>query len=597
MHSISLFSHLRHTIFPYSRQGSWGKGIQKIDSIKEISNQLLQSSKRDLIVWDVDDVLFTPSDKVLQPGYPFFPHPLDKIKQLSSPRKEKMMSRIYTQTKMQLIESEFLNLFWQLKQKEIKTLALTAFETPSFGIIQDTVEKRLQELNSFGFDFSSSFPNYSCFHLEEGFPSRSPFFKKGVLFSAPHAKGNVLNAFLEHISYSPSQLWVIDDCEKNLHSILKSVKLKGRIHCLHYRGAEHLPKSTDREMGLFQVNHLLKTGAWLSDTTLKREEENVAFSAVFDLLSDQKLQSIPTVITPYHWPDIDGIACTQAFVELLKKIGFQRVRGAISQTPQKEPLWIMQKLGFSFPQIETTSEDQIFLVDVSDHQDLPSSLVLQHIRLVIDHRQYTDLSRMPHALPWIEKVGSAATMIYQLYKKFKIIPTPLSAKLLYAAIMSNTICCKTRNTTFDDISAAKELQKIGHIDESFIHEMFEAKSDLSQTSLFQQLDEDLSSKLQKIAGENTAIAQLEITHVEKLLQERKEEILDVLTQLQKLRHAEQIFLVAIDLLGGQSFFVFLSKKMEKCVVDSLRLEKKQGFWFSSDTLTRKDVIHTLQENS
>lgn len=602
----------------YATMSGRSISFEKIVRINKVRERLEKFTERSLVVFDVDDVLITPVDKLLQPcAKRLNPNPLDKIEKLEELKRKHYLSLMYSQTKMLLVEPQMVDVVNKLKLKKVKFIALTAFETPSYGIIKDTALQRIHELRKFGFDFSGSFSEYGSFHLREGFSSQCPLFKEGILFSAPHAKGKVLDAFLKKIAFDPSDMMVFEDSEENLDSIISEVKTKASIQCIHYLGALKISRKADPEVGDFQVQHLLKTRVWLNDHSAKimlsakklpsskmnnypsmNESPPLSKSGalVFDYITGAKSGLTPTVVTPYHWPDMDGIACTYALVQLLKRFGYGNVRGAISETPQKEPLWIMKKFGFGFPQIKTTDRDQIFLVDVSDPKDLPTSLPLDQVKVIIDHRKYTDLPSMPNAVSWIETVGSAATLVYQIYQHCSMIPDTKSAVLLYAAIMSNTICLKTRNTTLKDVQAAEELKLISKVGEEFIQEMFADKSNLDGVSLHKHLDEDLSTKLQMVDGEPTAVAQLEIVNTEKILQDRMVEFLEALRALQKERKAAEIFLVAPDLLSGHTYFVFLDSKMEKLVVNRFKLEPRNGYWTTNQTLTRKDVLHTLMEN-
>lgn len=575
--------------------------IREIRSMNEINSSLFSLNDKSLVVVDVDDVLITPKDKILQPCAKLLkPNPLDLIHGMEEAQKKKYLSQIYTQTKMQLIETGISLLLEKLKRKKIKVIALTAFETPVYGIIKDTAQARIRELLKFNIDFKYSFPQYPSLQLKEQFKQNYPLFKNGILFSAPHSKGKVLNAFLETISFLPEQTVFIDDSIENLQSVMNETGSKTSLQCFHYLGASKLPGKASFKVCEKQVQHLLKTGKWLSDaeaekTNTKMEKHAMIISEkkVIKYLFDQKNITVPTLITPYHWPDIDGIASMYSLEHLLRKVGYKNVRGMISQTPQKEAAWLMDRFNLSYPQIETTSLDQVILVDVSDHRDLPPSLPLNQVKVVIDHRLYTDLSCMPNATSWIEPVGSAATLIFSLYQQKGVLPDPQTALLLYAAIMSNTIRCRTRNTTPKDMQAAEILRNIGKPDAHFINEMFEAKSDLNGIPLLPHLDDDLSSKLQLINGERTAVAQLEIIGVEKLIHTRYDELALAMQILKERRGAEKIFLVGVDLIEGRTYFLFSDNKLKELVNKHFKLIKKNGYYVSEQTLTRKDVIYTL----
>ena len=213
-----------------------------------------------------------------------------------------------------------------------------------------------------------------------------------------------------------------------------------------------------------------------------------------------KASAFPIKITSYHWPDLDGIASAYALKQLLLKKNCGQAEVMFSQTPQKEALWVMEQLHLSFPfKVEEwmksgSRQEQVILVDASDPQDLPSNFPLTQIQAVIDHRSYSDVSSMPLATCWIDPVGSNATLIGELYVSLGIEPDKVSANLLYAAIMSNTVELSSGNTTQRDRFLIHALQATSSIRPDFVKEMFQAKSCVRSGLLYDRMNADLSTK-------------------------------------------------------------------------------------------------------
>jgi hypothetical protein len=72
--------------------------------------------------------------------------------------------------------------------------------------------------------------------------------------------------------------------------------------------------------------------------------------------------------------------------------------------------------------------------------------------------------------------------------------------------MSNTIKCKSHNTTNKDESAIQWLQDKISVNIDTVNEMFSEKSKI--TNIKKAIDDDLSSKLQVINSRNVAVALL-----------------------------------------------------------------------------------------
>ncbi|BAY50634.1 putative manganese-dependent inorganic pyrophosphatase (plasmid) [Scytonema sp. HK-05] len=311
-------------------------------------------------------------------------------------------------------------------------------------------------------------------------------------------------------------------------------------------------------------------------------------------------KEIPIVISPYHWPDLDGIACAYAMEEVMKLWGFSSVRAMIAEEPQREAIWAMNQLGISLPQISLEGYEDIILVDTSDPLDIPSFIQPHQVKAILDHRSYHTADSFPNAVAQIEQVGAAATLVAEVYLRHIPSPSREAVFLLCAAIASNTANFKSSGTTARDIMAANRLQELSSFDaleiEKFVADMLLAKSDFSNVPMIKPLGDDLSSSLQTIAGVPTAVAQLEIVCVQHLLLSRGDEIKETLHTLKTQRGAESIWLIAIDLNEGKTFFVFLSDH-DKVLVGKVIPFQDNGFvnTILDCIMTRKEVIHKLKE--
>lgn len=261
------------------------------------------------------------------------------------------------------------------------------------------------------------------------------------------------------------------------------------------------------------------------------------------------------VVTSYHWPDIDGIASAYALSELLTKFGHKEVKALISQTPQYEASLVMELLKIKLNTIEELYNKQnVLLVDVSDEKDIPSSISLERVTGIVDHRSYYD-KNFKNAKYWIELVGSASSLISMLYQYSLCAPSENAANLLYMAIMSNTIKCKTRNTTTIDKKMKLWLEKYVSINAEFVDDIFRQKSNIKD--IYIAINDDTSSKLHLINNAFTAISQLEIIEANKFITSNYESIINNLQKIKEAKNAQEIFLVIIDLNDAYTNIIFL----------------------------------------
>ena len=302
------------------------------------------------------------------------------------------------------------------------------------------------------------------------------------------------------------------------------------------------------------------------------------------------------VITPYHWPDIDGVAGCYALSELLRKLECKNPRPLISQTPQFEASWVLDKFKIHLNTVEDEYKEQmVILVDVSDPVDIPNLIPTNNVIAVIDHRSYYNNKDFRNAFFCIDTVGSATSLVSLLYKYSSHQPSTVTADLLYLAIMSNTIKCKTHNTTKTDLEAVEWLENFIDINHDFVDEMFIAKSNVR--NIYATINDDTSSKLQHINGMKTAVSQLEIISAEQFIHNNYNLILNALNRIKSDRSAESIFLIVIDVKIGWTYLVFIDQSMQHFVTENFETSHNEKFFIIKKIHTRKEIIQTLLNKS
>jgi manganese-dependent inorganic pyrophosphatase len=316
-------------------------------------------------------------------------------------------------------------------------------------------------------------------------------------------------------------------------------------------------------------------------------------SSVERLLLTGSAKSQRWVVTPYHWPDLDGIACAIALEEFLRRLGYRNVTAMIWETPQIEAGWALNELGISIPPLRLSGDESIILVDASDAADVPSFVNLAQIQAIVDHRQFARLEDFPGSVAHIELVGAAATLITEYFQHQGFIPSLTSATALYAGIASNTMNFKATSTTSRDVAAARWLLETAVGAETFVRRMFIAKSDFAALDMLTVIGRDLASKARHMCGNATAIAQLEVIGAEAILRTRLDEILNALADLKAARQADRIILLTMDLDQGTTYFVCPDRQDLELLTPVLDLTDRGGFFGVDYLITRKELAARL----
>ena len=240
-----------------------------LQPLLQIFNELDENS---LVLFDVDETLIIAQDAILQPrAQPLLERCVKKI--LENPKfvntvnyeQTYLLSQILSKMKFNLIEPQSVDLIYELQDRGIRTIALTAMRTGSFGIIPNMEDWRIQQLKELGITFTSAFSNYPYFALPpiDGY---CPVFKQGVLCADRYSKGKTLLAFLEQVKWKPYRIVFIDNKWSFLKSVEKALKNTGiEFIGFYYKGADSYPQNLDRKVVDFQFQRLLEQGEWLSD--------------------------------------------------------------------------------------------------------------------------------------------------------------------------------------------------------------------------------------------------------------------------------------------------------------------------------------------
>ncbi len=266
------------------------------------------------------------------------------------------------------------------------------------------------------------------------------------------------------------------------------------------------------------------------------------------------------LVTTYQNPDLDGVACSVAYAALLRAQG-KDAQAGIFGTLDCEAQFVLDEIDVKAPEDAEKLVGRcsaIVLTDTTELLTIASSVHLEKVVEIIDHRAFHNATQFPQAAIQIELVGAAATLVVERYRAAHIVPSKSSAILLYCAIASHTINFRASVTTARDHDAAQYVQKIADVDDNFVYEMFRAKSRFTDDADFvQHLKNELA--IFEIAGETIGIAQLEVMDARDVVRAYKAVIADVLGRgfagnNKYKKNLDYIFLTAIDIKKGENIF-------------------------------------------
>jgi hypothetical protein len=257
--------------------------FQTIDTLDAIIARANISTSDTLFVFDVVNVLLQYNDLILRPsGISFFK---ESIKDLQKTYKTKTIpGQTRTMPLAEFLEGKIIknlmtvstsplddrmpSFIKELHNKKIKAIALSAGKVDQYADFECMADCRLSQLKNLNFCFDNHFPQNEYIDLAPYLmeKSNSSIFKQGVILTANHSKGQALNAFLDAINWTPSEVIMIDDQKKWLIDVDLHMKTrKIHFHGFHLQHKVFANDIANEVLFKFQFDYLKKYHIWLND--------------------------------------------------------------------------------------------------------------------------------------------------------------------------------------------------------------------------------------------------------------------------------------------------------------------------------------------
>jgi manganese-dependent inorganic pyrophosphatase len=296
----------------------------------------------------------------------------------------------------------------------------------------------------------------------------------------------------------------------------------------------------------------------------------------------------------YINPDADGVICSLTYAALFKgEHAGSCLAGAFGGF-NAETKVILDFCNLEFPVLLDTVPDvgDFVLVDTHHIAQLPDGFPPARVMLIIDHHTAGDVDLFRHAEIVNERVGAAATLIYERAVAGEHPLEPEIARALAAAIISNTLEFAAPSTSERDRQAFRELAQLGGWIEAFTISMREARSELLDGPLNEILKRE--AKTFDFGSQRIVISQLEVPSGEVILT-RKDSLEEGIDDLARDLSAAGAILNIVDLGRKFSTLVVTSEKLRRLLGEALALDFQGSFASSSRILLRKtDIVPCLK---
>src|ERR671910_73045 len=217
-------------------------------------------------------------------------------------------------------------------------------------------------------------------------------------------------------------------------------------------------------------------------------------------------------------------------------------RAAVAVDDNKAPIGIVTRTDLINP-----VPRRVLLVDHAERgQSVPGVEEAQVVEILDHHHVGNIETRLPIPATF-DPVGSTATLIVERYEANGIRPEETTAKMLLAAVLSDTVIFNSPTTTERDREVVRYLEGLLDLDaREFGMEMFEASSDVSGLSAGEIVDRDLK---EYALGDGSAMSISQIETVGAGLLERKDELLGALEEVRRGNDYLFAALMVTDIIG------------------------------------------------
>jgi manganese-dependent inorganic pyrophosphatase len=210
--------------------------------------------------------------------------------------------------------------------------------------------------------------------------------------------------------------------------------------------------------------------------------------------------------------------------EITEQVMEVHYRAAIAVDDARVPIGVITRTDLLNPRPRC-----VLLVDHAEVGQSVEGVEKAEVVEILDHHHVGDIETTSPIPATFDPVGSTATLIVERFRTSGLVPEEPTAKMLLAALLSDTVILNSPTTTDRDQEVARYLEEMLELDaDEFGTEMFEASSDVSSLSAAEIVIRD-AKEYGTSSGDKVSVSQVETVGTGLL--ERKDELLEALEDL------------------------------------------------------------------
>ena len=233
-------------------------------------------------------------------------------------------------------------------------------------------------------------------------------------------------------------------------------------------------------------------------------------------------------------------------------------------------------------------QKKVIMVDHNEAKQAVAGIRDAEILEIIDHHRLGSVETISPVYFHNQPVGCTSTIIYNMYRDYKVEIDRTTAALMCSAIISDTLLFKSPTCTPTDVEAGEALAKIAGISlKEYAHEMFFAGSNLSEKTA----KELFSGDYKKFSfGEVTfGIGQVSCIDADELAAVKKK-IFSYMKEQYKSLGVDMLFFMLTDMILPGTEMLCVGSGAETLVEEAFDVRPEDGTYMLPGVVSRKKQV-------
>ena len=238
------------------------------------------------------------------------------------------------------------------------------------------------------------------------------------------------------------------------------------------------------------------------------------------------------------------------------------------------------------------AKKKIILVDHNEKSQAVDGIENAEILEIIDHHRLGSLETISPVFFRNQPLGCTATIIYEMYQESGVPVDKLTASLLCAAIVSDTLMYRSPTCTQKDKDTAEKLASIAQLNvEDFARDMFKAGSNLSSKSpeeiFYQDFKKFSINDISFGVGQINSMSDTELDGI-------KQRLVPYMEQSWQSHGVGMIFFMLTDIVKESTELIFMGNNASELITAAFNcMPEKESFILPGVVSRKKQLIPAI----